>query len=330
MIEFWCGNVNVWECDELGYMNVQFYLVKVSEVVGNFVVFVGLENVFCFDNYVILLVCFLYIKFFVEVYLGVLLVIVGGIIGYNEIQMQVELIMCYGGLGCVVVIFCLVLDYVLLREGWIFKWLECFYCVVEMLICVVDFVVVLCGVVEDECFCDIFQVCVDVLGLEQIGMGCFIGQDIGFFDCICVDVFFGWVFNSVVNFVGVFFEEVVFYKGELDSCIGSVLLEICIFLRCWLCEGDGYVICFGFKLVGLKVCNLVYWVLDLVIGKFWWIMEGVVVFMDFDVCKLVELNVYFRVLLDVVVVEGIIVQCLFLCVIFFIFVKNKWGSFWEG
>ena len=33
MIPLWRGNANAWECDELGHLNVRFYLAKAWEAV---------------------------------------------------------------------------------------------------------------------------------------------------------------------------------------------------------------------------------------------------------------------------------------------------------
>lgn len=305
MIELWRGNANAWECDELGHMNVQFYLAKASEAVGNLAALAGLENVFRSDNYATLLARSLHIKFLAEAHPGAPLVIAGGITGHDETQMQVELIMSHGGSGRVAATFRLALDHVSPREGRTFKWPDRFHRAAETLTCATDPAAAPRGVIEDERSSDISLARADALGLEQIGMGRFTGQDIGPFDRIRADVFLGRVSNSVVNFVGAFPEEVAFHKGELDSRIGSALLETRILPRRWPREGDGYVIRSGLKSVGPKVRNLVHWVLDPATGKPWWTMEGVAAPMDLDARKLVEPNAHFRALLDAAVVEGI-------------------------
>ena len=66
MIELWRGNANAWECDERGHMNVQFYLAKASEAVGNLAALAGLGNVSRSDNYATLLPRTLHIKFLAE------------------------------------------------------------------------------------------------------------------------------------------------------------------------------------------------------------------------------------------------------------------------
>lgn len=49
MIELWRGNANAWECDELGHMNVRFYLAKAMEALGNLADKAGLNGVYLQD-----------------------------------------------------------------------------------------------------------------------------------------------------------------------------------------------------------------------------------------------------------------------------------------
>lgn len=305
MIELWRGNANAWECDELGHMNVQFYLAKASEAVGNLAALAGLENVFRSDNYATLLARALHIKFLAEAHPGAPLVIAGGLTGHDETQMQVELVMRHGGSDRVAATFRLALEHVSPGEGRAFKWPDRFHRATAHLTCPADPVAAPRGVTEAPGADDISLARADALGLEQIGMGRFTGHDIGPFGRIRADVLLGRVSNSVVNFNGAFPEEVAFHKGELEGRIGSALLESRILPRRWPREGDGYVIRSGLKSVSSKVRNLVHWVLDPATGKPWWTMEGVAAPMDLDARKLVEPSPHFRALLDAAVVEGI-------------------------
>ena len=41
-IEVYRGNVNTWECDEMGHMNVRFYVAKCEEAIAIFLAELGL------------------------------------------------------------------------------------------------------------------------------------------------------------------------------------------------------------------------------------------------------------------------------------------------
>ncbi|WP_412545380.1 thioesterase family protein [Maricaulis sp. MIT060901] len=305
MVELWRGNANAWECDELGHMNVQFYLAKASEAVGNLAAMAGLGNVFRSDNYATLLARSLHIKFLAEAHPGAPLMIEGGITGHTDTLMHAELIMRHGGSGRVAATFQLVLEHVSPSEGRAFSWPDRFAAAADTLKIEKDPTAAPRGIEEYDSVGNASLARADQMGLEQIGMGRFTGQDIGPFGRIRADVFLGRVSNSVVNFIGAFPEEVAFHKGELDNRIGSALLETRILPRRWPREGDGYVIRSGLKSVSPKVRNLVHWVLDPATGKPWWTMEGVAAPMDLDARKLVEPNAHFRAMLEAAVVKGI-------------------------
>ena len=46
MIEVYRGSINTWECDEMGHMNVRFYVAKSMEGLAEFAHAVGLEHAF--------------------------------------------------------------------------------------------------------------------------------------------------------------------------------------------------------------------------------------------------------------------------------------------
>ncbi|MBP9233864.1 MAG: acyl-ACP thioesterase [Hyphomonadaceae bacterium] len=46
MIEVYRGSINTWECDEMGHMNVRFYVAKMMEGLAEFAHIVGLEYAF--------------------------------------------------------------------------------------------------------------------------------------------------------------------------------------------------------------------------------------------------------------------------------------------
>jgi acyl-CoA thioester hydrolase len=46
MLEVYRGSINTWECDEMGHMNVRFYVAKMMEGLAEFAHVVGLDNAF--------------------------------------------------------------------------------------------------------------------------------------------------------------------------------------------------------------------------------------------------------------------------------------------
>jgi acyl-CoA thioester hydrolase len=288
MIELWRGNANAWECDELGHMNVQFYLAKASEAVANLAAHAGLGNIFRSDAYATLAARSLHIKFLAEARPGAPLMIEGGIAGLDSASADLVLLMRHAGSGQVAATFRIEAGHVSPKEGRPFPWPERFSTRAAELNVDTPDIARPRGLSEAEGERHISLARADELGLEQIGLGRFNNAEMSVFGRIRSDVLLGRVSNSVVNFRGAFPEEVDFHMGKTGARIGSALLECRILPRRWPRAGDGYVIRSGLVSAGSKVRNLVHWVLDPETGRPWWTMEGVAAPMDLDKRKLVE------------------------------------------
>lgn len=305
MIELWRGNANAWECDELGHMNVQFYLAKASEAVANLAALAGLGSIFRADAYATLAARSLHIKFLAEARPGAPLMIEGGIAGTGTTSADLVLLMRHAGSGQIAATFRIKADHVSPKEGRRFDWPQRFAEKAQKLTVAVPDIAQPRGLAEADGATGISTARADALGLEQIGMGRFNSDEMSVFGRIRSDILLGRVSNSVVNFRGAFPEEVDFHMGETSARIGSALLECRILPRRWPRAGDGYVIRSGLVSAGSKVRNLVHWVLDPETGHPWWTMEGVAAPMDLDKRKLVEPDARARTALDAAIKPGL-------------------------
>ncbi len=287
MHELWRGNANAWECDELGHMNVQFYLAKATEAIGNLARLAGLGGVFRSDTYATLAARSIHIKFLAEARPGAPLVIHGGLTGYSACSADAVLIMSHGAAGQPAASFRVELEHVSPSEARPFAWPGRFVEAFAALQVETPALALARGVQEEGPAAQASLVEADRLGLQQIGMGCFGTAEIGPFGRIRTDVLLGRVSQSGVNFEDAFPEEVAFHREESDARIGSALLETRIIPRRWPRAGDAYIVRSGLKSLSGKVRNLVHWVLDPASGKPWWTMEGVAGSMDLDARRLV-------------------------------------------
>jgi acyl-CoA thioesterase FadM len=97
MIELWRGNANAWECDELGHMNVRFYLAKASEALANLAEHAGLGGVFRADTHATLRARDIHIKFLAEARPGAPLAIQGGFESHDADTARLVLLMSHAG-----------------------------------------------------------------------------------------------------------------------------------------------------------------------------------------------------------------------------------------
>ena len=122
MIELWRGNANAWECDELGHMNVRFYLAKAMEAVANLSDRVGLIGAFREDATATLIPDGLHIRFLAEARPGAPLVILGGFTALRDRHADLLLVMKHAGLDKVAATFRLTIAHASPRIMRTFDW----------------------------------------------------------------------------------------------------------------------------------------------------------------------------------------------------------------
>jgi len=289
MIEVWRGNANAWECDELGHMNVKFYLAKAMQGLANLAEQAGLGCIHRKDAIATLIPQTLHIKFLAESRPGAPLSIEGGISDIKEMSADIVLIMKHAGSDKIAASFRINLAHFAPNGINAHPWPQRFLDSVDTFRIQTPTTALPRGIIANTPNGDASLDQADHLGLETIGMGRFVPDDMDIFGRLSAENLLGRVSDSVVNFIGAFPEEWAFHKGEVTAGnVGSALLETRIMPRRWPQAGDGYVIRSGVKSFGPKVRNIVHWVLDPTTGKPWWTMEGVAAPMDLDARKLVE------------------------------------------
>lgn len=305
MIEIWRGNANAWECDELGHMNVKFYLAKASEAVANLAALTGLRDIHRADANATLLPTKLHIRFLAEVRPGAPLLIEGGWSMTGDTGCCAVLVMRHGGTGKPAATFRIDLDHVSPREGRAFAWPSHFAERQRAGLVESPAFALPRGIAEQPTSEPASLERADALGLERVGQGRFAPGEMDVFGRMQTEVLLGRVSNSVVNFKAGFPEEWAFHQGETTRRIGSPLLECRIKVQRWPRAGDGYVMRSGLKSFGPKVRNIVHWILDPATGKPWWSMEGVAAAMDLDSRKIIDLSDEVRAELEQACIAGI-------------------------
>lgn len=305
MIELWRGNANAWECDELGHMNVRFYLAKAMEAVGNLADKAGLNGVYLHDATATLIPQAIHIKFLAEARPGAPLYIRGGLGKIGDSQAEFILLMLHAGSDRIAASFRFEMAHASPGEARSFDWPRRFLNAAPALQVETPEIARPRGIDERQPPARPALDRADEMELEQIGMGRFTVPNMDVFGRMRSEFLLGRVSDSVINFIGAFPEEWDFHQGETEARIGSALLECRILPRRWPRAGDGYVIRSGLKSYGPKIRNLVHWVLDPATGLPWWTMEGVAAPMDLDERRLIEAPDDIRARLDAAIKPGL-------------------------
>jgi len=305
MIELWRGVVNAWECDELGHMNVRFYLAKASQAIANLAEAAGLNPIHRPDASATLIARDIHVRFLAETHPGAPVFIEGGILDHDATSATAVLVMRHSGSGKPAASYRLVLGHASPKDGRDFAWPRRFAERADRLAVDYPDFAAPRGLSLDTPATKASLERADALGLQPIGRGRFGPQEMDGFGWLGLEFLLGRISDSVTNFAGAFPEEWEMHARGGGDRIGSALLECHIRPHRWPRAGDGYVVRSGLKSAGPKVRNLVHWVLEPATGRPWWTMEGVAAPMDLEARRLREVPDAVREALETACIDGL-------------------------
>ncbi|WP_323761577.1 thioesterase family protein [Maricaulis sp.] len=305
MIELWRGCVNAWECDELGHLNVRFYLARASEALANLAEAAGLNPIQRADALATIAPQSLHIRFLAEARPGAPLYIEGGFTAIEAATADILLVMRHSGTGQPAASFRIRVGHAAPDTLEAFAWPNRFADAARALTVETPDFAAPRGLTDRPGNRPASMSAADALDLTTIGRGRLGQHEIDAFGWMRAEFLLGRVSDSVTNFASAFPEEWDMHAGEPTANIGSALLECVIHVHRWPRAGDGYAIRSGLKSAGSKVRNIVHWVLEPATGKPWWTMEGVAAPMDLDQRKLAVIDAETQAKVEAAVVAGI-------------------------
>lgn len=296
MFELWRGCANAWECDELGHLNVRFYLAKAWEAVGDLADRIGMPTAFQKGTTSTLRPKDIHIRYLAEVHPGAPLYIKGGITAINVQSAEIALLVMHASNDRVAAAFTMKLMHAVPGEGGAFDWPVRIHKALQQHL--ID--------IPDECAPRSISTAgpakrvrlsrADELGLAEIGRGRILLEDCDAFGALLPEHFQGKISNSVANFSTAFPEQTQAH-AQGGGRVGGVLLEGRICVRRWPRLGQGYIIRSGLQEADTKIRRLVHWVFRKD-GKLMWSMQGVAAIMDLDARKLMPADSETRALLE--------------------------------
>ena len=288
MHKLWRGNANAWECDELGHLNVRFYLAKAMQAVERLSEMLGMQRAFGAETSATLIAREVHIRFFAEARPGAPLKIEGAIVEVGETSFTVALLMHHAAREEIAASFLITLDHATPREGRVFVWPERTMAALEAFKSEMPEAAAPRGIARTRPDPDISLARADAMGLALAGQGRFVSEDADTFGRMKAECGIGKISDSVVHFADGFPEQWADFASGRPLAHASALLELRIAYRRYARPGDGFVIRSGLTRAGEKVRSLVHWVLDPVTGTPWWSAEGVGCIMDLKTRKLVR------------------------------------------
>jgi len=286
MIELWRGCANAWECDELGHLNVRFYLAKAWEAVGGLADCIGMVDAFRPGSVATLLPKNIVIRYLGEVHPGTPLLIEGVVIGVGANTTDICLIVRNTASGKISAAFTIKLRHCVAGSRKSFEWPSRIRQKLEALVSVCPSEARSRSLSNASPQKGIRIRDADALNLSVIGRGRINPEDCGPFAQMMPEHLQGKISNSAANFSEAFPEQTTAHATG-DVKVGGALLEGRICVRRWPTIGDGYVIRSGVQFADRNIRTVLHWVFDKR-GRLMWSMQGVAAILDLSTRKLVK------------------------------------------
>lgn len=233
-VHTWSGMANQWEVDELGHLNMRYYLAKAQEARYMFMMGLGLRDGFHATSPSTVRLRDVHIRYMKEVRPGGQLHIETGVVELAEDYLRLVHVM-YHADGAVAATFSERLDHIYRRTGQCFNWPQSVRRKAE------DFMVDMPEVANSKGLRETSKVLSqsDVIsaGLDHVGTGVFLPHEANLFGRISAQAYIGRLSDSIAVFSKGWPEAHLWHS---DSEVMGVMLELKLCIHADTAPGDPY------------------------------------------------------------------------------------------
>jgi acyl-CoA thioester hydrolase len=303
-IEIWRGGVNTWECDEMGHMNVRFYVARFMDGVAGMAMRLGLPRAFSPDATATLIVEDHHLRFQREAQAGAPLVMTGGVVTLTETGAVVLQILTHAVSGepCATAITRVTHTTALGRP---FPWPSRTAAAAGgLMVEVPPFAAprsIDSGPIEPAASLD----AADRLHLGCAARGAITAADCDAFGRMRPEVFLGRVSEGVPGLLAPVRKAVAAGAPDGVKRIGGAVLEYRLIYLDWPHAGDHVELRSGLRAFDDKTQRITHWLLDPVSGRPWAVSEAVAINLDLDARKIVPISAEAQKALKAFVSEGL-------------------------
>ncbi|WP_369058474.1 thioesterase family protein [Caulobacter sp. 73W] len=287
-IEVWRGGVNTWECDEMGHMNVRFYVAKAMEGVAGLAAAMGMPAAFTANANATLIVRDIHVRFLREAHAGTLLTIEGGVAELDETQARLVLIMRHRD-GAPAATFQISVVHAT-RLGEAFPWPAAALAKVEGLRVQIPEAARPRSIDIAPFKSQASLVKADELGLGRIGLGVIGPQDCDVFGRMRPEVYIGRVSDGAAFVVGAPRAAIIEHAEQQPARVGGAVLELHQTFTSWPRAGQRFELRSGVLGAQTRTFEVIHWLLDPDTGAPLGSALAVVAAFDLDARKLVAVT----------------------------------------
>ena len=289
-VEIWRGGVNTWECDEMGHMNVRFYVTKAVEGLVGLAAALGLPHAFTAHAGSTLMVREQHIRFLREAQAGAALHMTGGVLEMGEAEARLLMLLWHSDSGALAASFQTVVAHVTPAEGRPFPWPRRTVELSAGLTIAAPQQAMARSVSLEPVQSLASLERADELGLIRIAQGAVSPADCDLYGRMRPELFIGRVSDGIPRLIRSFRETVVNSAAEQPKRVGGAVLEYRLIHLDWPRAGDRLEIRSGLKDADTRTKRMVHWMIDPDTGKAWGTSEAVAITFDLDARKIVPIS----------------------------------------
>ena len=304
-VEVWRGGVNTWECDEMGHMNVRFYVTRAMEGLIGLAAELGMPHGFSPSAVSTLLVREQHIRFLREARPPAALHMQASVIEMGETDARLLLVLIHSATGEPAATFQTVVSHVTPRDGRAFPWPRTVRERAARLITPVPEYAAARSVDLGPFETGASQASADAMDLVSISAGGVLAQDCDVFGRMNLDGFIGRVSDGIPRLVSKMRSAVVDHAENRPKHVGGAVLEYRLVYLDWPRAGDRVIIRSGLAGVDSRTQRMVHWMLDPNTGKPWGVSEAIAVTLDLDARKIVPISDAARAAMTAMITPGL-------------------------
>ena len=310
MIELYRGSVNTWECDEMGHMNVRYYVAKQMEGLGILAHYVGLATAFHPRSSSTLLPFDQHIRFMKEVHPGRPIMMVGGILDVTEDAVLIYQELKHSATGDTAASFRTWVRHIEAKTGKGFAWSQKTLDAFERLRVDAPPETAPRSIDPEAKPISSAEATADLpekLGIPVIGRGAVPLAHCDAHGRMMPEHFIGRVSDSVPNLLSSWRDDVAKAASANGESVrtGAAVLEYRLVYRGWPQAGDLIEVRTGLGDVQPKVHSLIHWLVNPITGKAWCTSQAVAVTFDLNTRKVITANPEHMALLEKRAVKGL-------------------------
>jgi acyl-CoA thioester hydrolase len=289
-VEVWSGGVNTWECDEMGHLNVRFWVAKAIESLAGLTRLMGMPDAFARSGGATLVIRDLHMRFLREARAGACLWASGGVVALGETDADLLLVLRHAD-GTPAATFRLRAEHATASDLRPFPWPQRIRTACAALMTEVpDFAaprsINLSPVTESRANLAFAE----RTGMTRIGLGTVRADELDVFGRMRPEMFIGRVSDGVARLFGPTRPGPDAAPGDPPQRIGGAVLEYRVVHHGWPLAGEHVEVRSGFADCNARTRRVFHWMVDPVSGKPWASAEAVVISFDLDARKVVDIS----------------------------------------